>query len=403
MREELTAAIEAERGAATRRERARERASATEAEHATAHERAVAASASAASARAQLDALEARLADEETRGIARAARRAGGRRLDEDLDIDPALRAAAEAALAEATRAYVVGADAVPTLAAERGSLVVTERAAGSGPEDARDRRYREAIAAAGGGTLDDAVRRDTTGVARRLLVRAAWLPDLAACLAMQASMPPGWIVVTRDGGAIVTDVGVTFGAAESVLERRAEAARLARDVETLDAEVGNLRAVAVRLAAAAKATADAVEAARAEESRTESARRAAEEAERLVARRLETVVREASWHEAQAVRLAAELDRARAAVATFDAETPDATADADRRRTRRPGGRDRADGLGGSRRGAARPPRSPRRGGRRPRRRAPGCREPAGPCRGVHDPGRAADGPRRYRPRDAG
>ena len=89
------------------------------------------------------------------------------------------LRAAAEAALAEATRAYVVGADAVPTLAAERGSLVIAERAAGSGPEDARDRRYREAIAAAGGGTLDEAVRRDTTGVARRLLVRAAWLPDL--------------------------------------------------------------------------------------------------------------------------------------------------------------------------------------------------------------------------------
>ncbi len=330
VREDLTAAFEAERGAATRRERARERASATEAEHATAHERAVAASAAAASARAQLDALEARLADEETRGIARAARRAGGRRLDEDLDIDPALRAAAEAALAEATRAYVVGADAVPTLAAERGSLVITERAAGSGPEDARDRRYREAIAAAGGGTLDDAVRRDTTGVARRLLVRAAWLPDLSACLAMQAGMPPGWIVVTRDGSAIVTEVGVTFGAAELVLERRAEAARLAREADTLDAEVGNLRAVAVRLAAAARATADAVEAARAEESRTESARRAAEEAERLVARRLETVVREASWHEAQAMRLATELDRARAAVATLEADSPDMTAATD-------------------------------------------------------------------------
>ena len=131
---------------------------------------------------------------------------------------------------------------------------------------------------------------------------------------------------MTRDGGAVVTDVGVTFGAAESVLERRAEAARLAGEVETLDAEVGNLRAVAVRLAAAAKATADAVEAARAEESRTESARRAAEEAERLAARRLETVVREASWHEAQAERLAAELDRARAAVATLDADAPEVT-----------------------------------------------------------------------------
>ncbi len=329
-REAVTAAIEAEHGAATRRERARERASATEAEHATAHERAVAASASAAAVRAQLDGLEARLADEETRGIARAARRAGGRRLDEDLDIDPMLRAATEAALAEATRAYVVGVDAVPTLAAERGSLVIAERAAGPGPDDARDRRYREAIAAAGGGTLDDAVRRDTTGVARRLLARAAWLPDLGGCLAMQASMPPGWIVVTRDGGAIVTDLGVTFGAAESVLERRAEAARLAGEVESLDKEVGNLRAVAVRIAAAARATADAVEAARGEESRTESARRAAEEAERLVARRLETVVREASWHEAQAARLAAELERARSAAAIFDVDVPQQTGGTD-------------------------------------------------------------------------
>jgi chromosome segregation protein len=275
------------------------------------------------------------LADEETRGIARAARRAGGRRLDEDLDIDPTLRAATEAALAEATRAYVVAAAAVPTLAAERGSLLVTERAARPiGPEEARDRRHREAIAAAGGGTLDDAVRRDTTGVARRLLVRAAWLPDLAACLALQAAMPPGWISVTRDGSAIVTDVGVTFGATESVLERRAEAARLTRELGTLDVEVGNLRAVAVRMATVAKATADAVEAARAEESRTESARRAAEESERLVARRLETVVREASWHEAQSERLAAELGRARAAVAVLDADGPEATDDPDQTRS---------------------------------------------------------------------
>jgi chromosome segregation protein len=331
-RQALTAAVEAERGAANRRERARERASATEAEHATAHERAVAASASAAAVRAQLDGLETRLSDEETRGIARAARRAGGRRLDEDLDIDPALRAATEAALAEATRAYIVGADAVPTLAAERGSLVIAERAAGPGvAEDGRDRRYREAIAAAGGGTLDEAVRRDTTGVARRLLVRAAWLPDLTACLALQASMPPGWIAVTRDGGAVVTDVGVTLGAGESVLERRVEAARLAREAESLDAEVANLRAVAVRMAAAARATADAAEAARAEESRTESARRAAEEAERLVARRLETVVREASWHEAQTGRLATELDRARSAVALLDVDAQDVTEDTDK------------------------------------------------------------------------
>ena len=55
------------------------------------------------------------------------------------------------------------------------------------------------------------------------------------------------------------------------------------------------------------------MEAARAEESRAAGARRAAEEAERSCARQLEAVVREASWHEAQAERLAAELERARA------------------------------------------------------------------------------------------
>ncbi len=309
----LTAAVEAERSAAARRETARERASATDAERAAAHERAVTASASAAAVRARLDGLEGRLVEEESRGIAKAARRAGGRRVDEDLSIDPALRAAAEAALAEATRAYVVGADSVQSLAAERGSLVVAERATGAPlPEDARDRRFREALAAAGGGTLDDAVRRDASGAARRLLSRAAWLPDLAACLAIQATLPPGWIAVTRDGEAIVTELRVTFGAGESVLERRAEVSRLAGEVDALDAEVARLRGIAVRMAAAAKEAVDAAEAARAEESRAGGARRAAEEAERLAARRLETVVRETSWHDAQAERLRADLERAR-------------------------------------------------------------------------------------------
>jgi chromosome segregation protein len=322
----LSAAVEAERRATTRREAAREHASATDADRGAAHERAISASASAAAVRARLDGLEGRLVEEESRGIARAARRAGGRRVDEDLAIDPALRAAAEAALAEATRAYVVAADSVQALAAERGSLVVAERAAGStGPEDARERRFREALAAAGGGTLDSAVRRDTTGAARRLLARSAWLPDLAACLAIQAALPPGWLAVTRDGEAIVTELGVTFGAGESVLERRAEASRLTGEVDALEAEVATLRGIAVRMAAAAKEAVDAAGAARAEESRAAGARRAAEEAERLAARRLEAAVREASWHDTQAERLRADLERARRAMSAVAADLVDA------------------------------------------------------------------------------
>ena len=340
----LAAATEAERTAAVRRETAREHASAADAERAAAHERAVAASASAAGLRARLDGFEARLAEEETRGIARAARRAGGRRLDEDLVVDPPLRAAVEAALAEATRAYVVGADAVQSLASERGSLVVAERATSPNePDDARERRFRDGLAAAGGATLDSAVRQDSTGAARRLLARAAWLPDLAACLAMQPVMPPGWIIVTRDGGAIVTEVGVTFGAGESVLERRAEAARLRQEVDRLEAQVATLRGSAVVLAADAQTADQAVETARADESRTSGARRAAEEAERLVARQLETVVREASWHAAQVERLESEFERARHAVSAADAST-DADADQARAEVGPPG--DAADGA---------------------------------------------------------
>ena len=321
-RRTLAEAVDAEAAAADRRGLARDSASAAEAERAGAQERAVAASAAATAVRARVENLLARLADEESRGIARAARRVGGRRLDEDLAIDPPLRAATEAALAESTRAYIVSLDAVASLAGERGLLVVSERAMGvGGPDDARERRFREALAAAGGGTLDGAVRRDSTGAARRLLTRAAWLPDLAAALAIQVVLPPGWVAVPRDGSATVTEFAVTFGATESVLERRADATRLTAELVPLDEGVARLREVAAEASSAAASAQAAAEAARADESRAGVARRATEEAERLAARRLETIAREASWHEAQAERLRAELERGRAAVAALAVE----------------------------------------------------------------------------------
>ncbi|MFL5717991.1 MAG: chromosome segregation protein SMC [Chloroflexota bacterium] len=324
-REILAASIESERDASAALEAARDLAGRTEASRAGAHERAVASSARAAELRARFDGLESRLAEDEARGIARAARRVGGRRLDEDLAIDPPFRAAAEATLAAMTRAYVVPSDAVGSLASERGALVVAERTNGTNPaDDTRERRFREALAAAGGGTLDAAVRRDVTGAARRLLARAAWLPDLATCLAVQPMLPPGWTIATRDGTALVTDLGVTLGAGESMLERRAEMARLADEAAVLDAEVAERRATAVGLAAEAKAALDAMETARGDESRAAGTRRAAEEAERVAARRLETVVRETAWHEAQAERSEAELQNARAAVAAFGPEGPE-------------------------------------------------------------------------------
>jgi chromosome segregation protein len=316
----VTESQDAEAAIAVRREAARERASVAEANRAAADERVVGVGASLASVRGRLDALTARLAEEEARGIARAARRLGGRRLDEDLDLDPAFRRAAETALAEATRAYVVGGDAVAALAGERGTLLVAERAAAApGGDDARERRFRDRLAESGGGTLDAAIRRDPNGAARRLLARAAWLPDLTGCLALQAMLPPGWIAVPRDGGAVVTDLSVTLGATESVLERRAEVVRLSAQAEALETELASAREAAAIGAREASEAAVGVEAARSDEIRSGAARRAAEEAERLAARQLETVAREAAWHEAQARRLAADLERAQATLATLE------------------------------------------------------------------------------------
>jgi chromosome segregation protein len=314
----LAEAQAAEQAVLDRRDAVRQRAMATEAAQAAADAQVASAAASLASSRAQLAALEERLADEAARGIARVARRHGGRRLDEDLDIEPGFRAAAETALAEATRAYVVNQQAIPAMADERGLLMVAERAATPAVEDARERRFRDRLAEAGGGMLDAAVRRDPSGVARRLLARAAWLPDLDACLAVQAMLPAGWIAVPRAGGAVVGDLSVAFGTTESVLERRAEVIGLTASTEAAEAELARLRGAATDAARDATTAAAAVETARDDERRAGGVTRAAEETERLAARRLETVAREAAWHEAQAERLAADLARARDAVAAL-------------------------------------------------------------------------------------
>ena len=120
---------------------------AAEAERSAAEARAVAAEADLAAVQGRARSLEARLAEEEGRGIAKAARRHGGRRVDEELVIDPGLRAAVEAALGEATRAYLVKASAIADLSTERGALIVEERASAAAPAaDARERRFLDAV-----------------------------------------------------------------------------------------------------------------------------------------------------------------------------------------------------------------------------------------------------------------
>ena len=83
-----------------------------------------------ASTRGALDAVRTVAAEEEARGIGRAARRRGGHRLDDGLEVDAGMRTAVEAALGDAARAYVVERDAVLALSAElqRLDLVVEER-----------------------------------------------------------------------------------------------------------------------------------------------------------------------------------------------------------------------------------------------------------------------------------
>src|SRR5438094_535024 len=77
-----------------------------------ADEQAARAAAGLAAAEAHLHSVDARLREDEERPIARAARRRGGRRLDDELVVDPGLRDAVEAALEELARAYVIDAAA---------------------------------------------------------------------------------------------------------------------------------------------------------------------------------------------------------------------------------------------------------------------------------------------------
>ena len=197
--------------------------------------------------------LGGRLAEEERRPIARAARKAGGRRVDEDLVVDPDLRAAVEAALADA-RARLPGRGRGRRRARRRARSSARRGAVdrrGAATARRRDRRCLDAVAAAGGGRLADAIRRDATGGVRRLLARAVWLPDLAACLAIQAALPPGWVAVPRDGSAVVDDVAVALGAADRSSSDGRSTRGCATDLERAD---GRARDACSEAAAAATA-----------------------------------------------------------------------------------------------------------------------------------------------------
>ena len=323
----LEAAISREADSAAERERARVAADKAEAARQAATERASAAGTALAEQQGRLGAIDVRLVEEESRGIARAARRRGGRRVDEELVVEPAYRAAVEAVLDEVARAYLVDRASAPDLAGERGLLVLREvaaaRAATSGnAADARERRLLERVADLGGGPLASTIRRDPGGVVSRILARAVVVPDLATAIAIQEELPAGWLAAVRDGSAVVGELTVRLGRGDAALERRAEAERLRGEVDRLAAEAAEAAGVVAATTALAVEARRFLDTARGEESQSAGERRAAEEEDRAAARALEAAVREAGWQAAQADRLAVELGRLREAVASHEAVT---------------------------------------------------------------------------------
>ncbi len=323
-RDEHRVAIEAELAAAADLDQARAAADAAEGGRRAAEERASTVGAALSAIRGRLAAATARLGEDEARGIARAAQRVGGRRVDSELRVDPGFRAAVEAALGEAARGYVVGRAAVGGLAAERGWLIVEEhrsRPSGSTPgtSDRTTAAFRDRLASVGGGFLAEAIRRDDVGAARALLDRTAWTPDLESALELQALLPPGWQVVVRDGGALVGAATVALGRVDGTLERRAELDGLQAEFGRLEKDAALAEAAGVAAASEAATVRAAFEGLRAEEGRVGAARRAAEETERVAARSLERIARESVWQEAAAERAETEVERHRAALAILD------------------------------------------------------------------------------------
>jgi chromosome segregation protein len=312
----LAKAGDEEKAAVAAREASRAELDLREGARQAAAETASASASRVAGLRGRFESLQARLSEDETRGISKAARRVGGRPLSDGLEVEAGFRVAVEAALGETMRGYVVGREAALGLEGQRGVLVLEAAADDGRRSTGRDHAAEagEAVAAAAagqsGGRLVEAIRVDPLGVATRLLSRCVWVPDLGAAIEVQPKLPVGWVAVTRDG-AVVTSFGVvSMGRAESLLERRADVERLAEEVARLETEAAAAATEAAATSKAAAAARAALDAARETERRTGAGRREAEESERRATRALETVAREAAWRSAQAARLEADRDR---------------------------------------------------------------------------------------------
>ena len=281
-----------------------------------------------AAATARLQRVRAALEGSGAGPLAELARAAGGRRLDEGLVVDEALRPAVGAALAELAGAFVVPRAGAPRRSDVHGMVIVADwldRHAGGADGPARA-AFLELVSHRGGGPLAPAIRSDPTGAARRLLAAVAWVPDLEAAIELEPSLPAGWAIVTLDGGAVLRGPALRLGADEGPLDRRAEADRLEAEVTDLGARRGTLQALVERHDGEAAATGRGLAEARAERERAEDERRSAEVARTAAERGLEAAGREAAWLEAQRARVAAAVERAAATLGALDGASPAAS-----------------------------------------------------------------------------
>ncbi len=269
--------------------------------------------------RDRLTAVDALLEASEQGGLVPAARRRGGRRLAEGMEVDPQRRVAVEAALGDLLRSVIVGRDVVLELRTERGLLVLDDARLSTPTgraEAAAVERLVGAAREAGGGRLSDAVRRDPGGRITRMLATVAWTPTLEDALALHDRLPPGWRLVTEAGQVVTAEGVVQLGAPDPILERRdererlvAEVERAASDAEAAEGERTETTELLASAGRAREASHDHAEAARGERLRLE-------EIERAASRVAEASARESAWEAAQAERLEVEARRAADALA---------------------------------------------------------------------------------------
>ncbi|HUG48328.1 MAG TPA: chromosome segregation protein SMC [Candidatus Limnocylindria bacterium] len=300
-------------------------------------------------ARGRLAVLDAALAADGDDELVRAALAEGGTPLAEGLEVDPYLRGAVSAALGDVLRAVAVGVEALESLPAGRGVLLLREGlrdglpAATAEPAAAR---LLAAVTERGGDRLSAALRRDPPGLLTSLLERCVWVPELDDALAVRPLLPAGWRAVTR-AGEVLDDQGLLrLAGGETELEQRAGREDAARVMAELEGRSKAVAAQADRARLGREEAARALGEARAAEERARSELRAAEEAERSIGRRAETALREAQWAGAQAERAVAELaalseevTRVQAALAALAQQAggqarPPATATLEQRRT---------------------------------------------------------------------